>query len=218
MMITITSLLLGCSAASQTLSLSSSQNPLMEEAEELFRAGQWYQARKAAEAVLVEQPENADAQRLMAEILEKEIVQHKEIAEPMALEELSRDETHLEIKTWLERSEALRGLGQYDEALLAAEKVFLFDPDHAQASRLIDEIREDAYRAGKKEKTLLNQVAHEEIRDRVQNYRLQAKQGVEEGRWGAARLAVEKALLLEPEDPEALALYKKIQANKEKGE
>lgn len=218
MAIVITGLIAGCSSASQHVSLPSPGKTLKAEAEELFRAGQWYQARKVTETILRQDPENTEAQRLMADILENEIVQHREILEPAAREEFSREETKAEIKTWLERAEALRQLGQYDEALLAAEKVFLYDPSHEEASRLIDEIREEAYRTGKNEKTFLNEMAHEEIRDRVSNYRLQARQWMDEGRWGAAKLALEKVLLLEPEDPEALALYKKIQANKEKGE
>ena len=50
----------------------------------------------------------------------------------------------------------------------------------------------------------------EEIEIRVERYREQAQVWKEEGRLGAAKMAVQKILLLEPKDRNAVVLYEEI--------
>jgi len=128
---------------------------------------------------------------------------------------MSGDESVEEIKTWLERSETLFQSKQYDLALFAAEKVFLYDSTHAKASQMIDKIKRQALKEGKADILFLNQMYEEEISDRLTRYRDQAQAFFQEGQLGRAKYTVEKILLLEPDDPKALRLYQEILSNDE---
>ena len=173
--------------------------------------GELYRARKMTRQYLERKPKDPEAQKLMAEIIDREIVRHKELFDKKVMEELSEDEISGEARTWLERAKALMEVHQYDEALLAAEKVFQFDPDSGEASSLIDEIRQKALKEGKQELLVKRQIMQKEIKDRIGQYHEDAAQAIIEGRWGEAKLTVEKILLLEPEDKDALKMQEQIQ-------
>jgi tetratricopeptide (TPR) repeat protein len=194
--------MMGCQALSP--------RPSLKMAEENLQEGELYRARKTTQAVLKRQPSNPEAQALMARIIDREIERHKELFETQVVEEMEDDVKSEEVRTWLERGETLYKLKQYDEAVLATEKVFLYDPDNARASRLIDKIRGAAIKEGKQELTLKREFVRTEIRGRVSDYIEQARRWMAEGKWGAAKLAVEKTLLLEPDHQEAREMQKKI--------
>jgi tetratricopeptide (TPR) repeat protein len=180
------------------------------EAEKQYEKHEYYLARRATQKILEKEPDNVAAQRLMGKILDAEVERQREQLIPQAVEEMNADEKSTEVKTWLERSRALFGRNDYDLALFAAEKVFIYDPDNRQASELIDEIKEKAIKEGKADVLFLNKMYKEEIADRLEKYRDQAKGLAGEGYYGQARFTVEKILLLEPDDPKALRLYQKI--------
>ena len=212
-MIPLTITLTGCSVFGHRSGL---QEPAsLAEAREMAEAGELYEAKKFTTKFIQQHPTDSEAQELMAQILDKEISRQKEIFETKPIEEFTSQEKSNEIQTWLERAQALLQLKQYDQALLAAEKVFQYDAENAKASRLIDDIRAHAYKEGKKDSLVVSQMVHGEIEERVEQYRKQAEDWIEKGQWGAARLAVEKILLLEPEDRDALKLQEKIQSHKQ---
>jgi len=208
----LTWLLVGCKALTHGSGPMES-SLLLHRANDHLEAGEYFEARKWAKKALTQEPEDAEAQKLMAKILEQEISRHKSIFDGKALEEFSSEENQMEIRTWLERSESRLAVRQYDQALLAAEKVFLYDSDNLQASMLIDKIRAQAYRDGKREGLILDEMRRDEISERVARYRRQAREGIEKGQWGYASLAVNKIRILSPEDPVALALEKQIKAH-----
>jgi tetratricopeptide (TPR) repeat protein len=208
--ILIAGLFSGCKAVPESRGPSGDRLVLIEEARKSLAVGEFYEARKMVRQILDSEPDDAQAKKLMAEIIDLEIERQKEIFDTKAREELSPQQKGDAVKTWLERSRELFDLGQYDEALLAAEKIFLYDPENLEASRFIDKIQKEAYRAGKGEGLIMKQMMEGEIQERVAQYQKQAKAWMDAGRWGAARLAVEKILLLEPENREALDLYEKI--------
>ena len=208
----------GCAVRADRLGgneYENAKNPqaFLREAEQALEAGEYYRARKMTAAYLKNNPTDGDAQILMAQILDREISSQKELLESEAKEELTPDERSSVIRTWIERARALLNLRQYDQAVLAAEKVFLYDAENGEASRLIDEIKAQAYREGKKDGVALSEMRREEIQLRIKQYRLQAEQWIEKGQWGAARLTVEKILLLQPEDQTALRLLKEIKSH-----
>lgn len=180
------------------------------DAEKYLKAGETYQAKKITRSYLKEDPLNSDGQKMMARILNQEFAQYKAAQITQVPEELSQAGKHKQAKTWLERSKSLMELGQYDEAALAAEHVFQYEPENQEATALIDQIRGRAWKYQKKEISSEEQLLHEEITDRVAVYKNQAVQWMQEGKLGAARLAIEKALLLEPENKEALRLRQQI--------
>lgn len=210
--ITLLGLLVGCG------SLPAHPLPPLQEARLKFESGELYEAKKMAEAFLKNHPNDFQAQKLMAEIIDQEIARHKEIFATSAIEELTPQAKSDEVQTWLERGRYLLELKQYDEAVLAVEKVFLYDPENLRASQLIDEIKQQALKEGRHESLIQSQVFESEVEGRVQTYRNQARQWIREGRWGAAKLAVEKVLLLAPEDHEALKLYDQIRNHQSQAE
>ncbi len=190
------------------------QNQKLEEAQTALEAGEYYKARQMAQEVLNQVPGDQEAEKLMAEIIDREIEREKIVFEVKADEEFTDEEKSEAVKTWLERSQALFNVRQYEEAVLAAEKVFIYDSQNLKASQLIDKIKRKASDEGRAESVAMRQMYEGEIQDRIARYREQSKQWMESGQWGAARLAVEKILLLEPEDREALALYEKIKEHR----
>ncbi len=204
----------GCHALSHQTISPKSKEAMMNQARELLVEERFYEAREVMAGVLDRNSGDPGAEKLMAEILDREIAWQKEAFEVKAVEELAPDEKKNEAKTWLERAKMLMLSRQYDEAMLAAEKVFLYEPESADASGLIDQIKENALREGKGDQLFLKGLAEEEIDERIKRYRLQARQWMQTGQWGAARLAVEKIILLRPEDKEALRLYDTIQRRK----
>ncbi len=182
----------------------------LNEARRFVREDELYQARKVTAAFLQIHPKHAEAQVLMAQILNLEIARQKEVVEQKAPEEFTQAEVGNEISTWLERAESLLRLKQYDEALFAAEKVFVYEPDNQKASRLIDEIKSRAQEEGKADSLLVKQIWHGEIQIRIDQYEKQAENLISKKQWGAARLAVEKMLLLDPSHHRALELQKQI--------
>lgn len=182
----------------------------MAEAKSELVEGNLYSAKKRLQPVLEKNPDNREAQALMAQILDIEISRHKEAFEEKSREELTQEETSEEIELWLDRAKSLRNLGQYEEALYCAEKVFLFDPSHKRASQLIDEIRNQAIRKGKDDVSWAVRMKQEEMGQRIKYYRQLAEESIQRGQWGMARLSVEKLLLLSPEDAEGLQFYDEI--------
>lgn len=189
---------------------SKKKEPLMERAEKYYENREYYRAREATFEILAENPNHEAAQALMGKILDKEIERQKEQVYPMAVEEMDSDDRSSEIKTWLERSNALLARKEYDLALFAAEKVFIFDAENRQASELIDRIKERAIKEGKADVLFLGKMYKEEIAERLSLYRDRARELARDGHFGQARFTVEKILLLEPEDPQALSLYQNV--------
>lgn len=194
----------------QNPALSAKQQELLGQARNALAGGDVTEARRLTQQVLAKEKNAEQAQQVMAQILDQEIARQKEMVETTAIEEYTPNEKDDLAKTWLERSKSYLSFKQYDEALLAAEKVFLYDPTNTQASKLVDEIKKRAYDEGKGDSLILKQMYQTEIRGRIRRYHRQAKQYIKNGQWGAARITVEKTLLLAPDDPEALKLYQQI--------
>jgi hypothetical protein len=205
-------LLAGCSALSHEVKGRHGIPPLIE-AKERMEAGELYRARKLTEKELAKQPNNLEANNLMAQIIDAELARYKELFDTKAIEELEPDEKDIAVDTWLERSRTLLQSKLYEEALLAAEKVFLYDAENTKASQLIDDIRAQAVKDGKQEILVRNEMVRSEIRDRVMQYRKQAREAIQQKQWGRAKFATQKLLLLEPEDEEGLKLQKLVQAH-----
>ena len=186
-------------------SASRTQAPLsyearLKRAEVALKGEKILEARKWAGEALTLKPERLEGQKLMAKILDREIAREKSLSRRDTLEELSSQEKRLQVKTWLERAQGFLEINQFDEALLAAEQVFLLDPENPEASRWVDEIKDKARKQGQEESLFLKDLYTQEIHLRIQRYTQQAETWLREGRWGAARLAIEKILFLDPKN------------------
>lgn len=186
-----------------------------EKAEQHLADGEYYSAKKKLEKFLVKNPDSIEAQTLMAKILDREIARRKELFETKAPEEFSIGEKRQEREIWLDRAKGLMQAHQYDQAALAAEKVFEFDPENLEASQLMDQIKLMAMKEGKQESLLVQEMARQEVKDRIELYERQAENWIEKGQFGAARLASDKILLLDPENKKGLEVREKIKKHQQ---
>jgi tetratricopeptide (TPR) repeat protein len=207
----LTAMVLGHAHAAEAFfgSGKKEEKPLAK-AEKYYNSHEYYSARRFAQEALEKDPKDPRATKLMADILDKEIERQKDHLLPQAIEEMNADDKQDEIKTWLERSRTLFAANQYDLALFAAEKVFLYEPDNNTASELIDQIKGKALKEGKADTLFIHKMYKEEIADRLEQYRTQAEDLATKGQLGQARFTAEKILMLEPEDPKALAILQKV--------
>jgi Tfp pilus assembly protein PilF len=178
----------------------------MKRAERALREDKIFEARRLATEALALNPKDLRTQALMAKILDREIVREKTLSPDKLPEELTAQEKKLQIKTWLERSQGFLQVNEFDQALLASEQVFRLDPGNPDASRLIDEIKAKARAQGKEEGLFLQDLYQQEIETRIKRYGEEAKAWFEANRSGAARLAAEKVLILDPKNAEAQKL------------
>jgi len=186
-------------------STPSPQAPLSYEAklrrgETALQRERIFEARKWASEALALEPGRPEGQRLMAKILDREIAREKSLSRRDTLEELSSQEKGQQMKTWFERAEGFLEAHQFDEALFAAEQIFQLDPENPEASRLVDEIKEKARKQGREESLFVKHLYQQEIHSRIQRYTREAERALGEERCGAARLATEKVLLLDPKN------------------
>lgn len=214
----IAMMLTGCATSPKTFSVPEDRSAALKQANRYYDSHEYYYARLSTEAMIEKNPADREAQDLMARVLDKEIERQKSHLIPQAVEEMDGDERNEQVKTWLERSKALFVKKQYDFALFAAEKVFLYDGENPEASELIDKIKAQALKEGKADALFLNKMYEEEIADRLTKYRKQAEGLAGEGYYGQARFTLEKILLLEPDDPKALKLYQTILEQQEEAQ
>jgi len=215
--IMLTISLAGC-AATPVRVASRDPETILANARMALEEDQLYIAKSEVERVLEMRPGSEEAEWLMAEIIDREIVRQMTAEDIKAFEEFSDQDKQDEVRTWLERAQTLSEIKMYDEAVLAAEKVFLFDPDNREASRLIDETKKSAIADGKEQSLVLKKMYQSEIDIRVETYNEQGQIWLAAGRMGAARLAVEKILLLDPENSVALQMHKEIKNNQKKSQ
>lgn len=209
-------LMIGCAARHSSFTTSPTRDETIQQAKRFYNNHEYYSARRSVQQVLETNPKDGEATQIMANVLEKEIERQKENLLPQAVEEMGKEDKQNQIKTWLERSRTLFAAKQYDLALFAAEKVFLYDNENTAASELIDKIKGQALKDGKAETLFVSKMYEEEISDRLERYRQQAEELVDQGQLGQAQFTLEKILLLEPEDPKARGLLQKILVQKEK--
>jgi hypothetical protein len=215
-MITIAGLLAGCATGPRSSLVPGDHEAVLSQAEKFYNNHEYFNARGAVQQVLAEEPQDPHATKLMADILNKEIERQKENLLPQAVEEMSTDDKQGQIKTWLERSRALFDARQYDLALFAAEKVFLYDANDSAASELIDQIKAKALKEGKADTLFIHKMYKNEIADRLEQYRTKAEDLAARGQLGQAQFTAEKILMLEPEDPKALSILQKILSQKDR--
>ena len=190
----------------------------LDEARLSYEQGEYYKARIQVQAVLNKNPDNTAAQQLMGDVLDKEIARQKNAVlsgSPSGahddLDGKLSEASKIEIKNWIERSKTLLHQNQYDFALFAAEKVFVYDAENREASLLIDDIKDEAIKNGKSESLFLSKMYKEEIGERVKKYRSEAQEMARENKNEQAKFTLQKILMLEPEDPEARRLFSDLQ-------
>ena len=188
----------------------SSPEKELQKAKHYAEQGEYYRARKTAEDLLKKNPANEEAKKLIATVIDEEVAQRKELFETHTPEEFTDDQQSAEIQALLERSRSLLQMGEYDEALNAAEKIFSYEPENLEASRLVDQIRQSALKDGKAEMLIRNKIARDEGSDRVGEYLKEARHAVAVKQVGLARLTLDKILLLDPENKEALEMRRQL--------
>ncbi len=203
--ITVAILTNGCS------STPSSSTPLsyetqMKQAETALRENRVFEAKKRVSQVLQTKPQEKRAQALMARIIERELIREKALTPLPVSDEPQTSEKAQNIRTWLERSRGFLEINQFEEALWCAEQIFLLDPENREASRLVDQIKQKAQSQGRDEELFLGELYKQEISTRIQQYLRQAETSIREKKWATVRFAIEKVLILDPQNAKAKSL------------
>ena len=201
----------GCSSHEAPISLS--YEAKMKQAALALQEDRLFEARRWASDALQLRPQEHDAQLLMARVIDREITQARQSSEGEIPEELTPEKKSLQIKTWLQRSRGFLDMNRLEEANLAAEQVFLLDPENLEASRLTDEIKVKAQKQGRTDELFLQELYKDEISSRIQSYIQQAETRIQDKQWAAARFAVEKILILDPKNAKGKRLLMVVNEN-----
>jgi len=136
--------------------------------------------------------------------------------------EYSAERAETTIDQLLQLGDELRDEKKYKQALEAYEEVFTIDPGNVRASAKIDVVRQVMQREGKDETGIVKGVYEEEAKNKVISYWTEIRDYLKEEKYGQARFTLEKLLLLDPFNQEAIQLHetlsKRFRENDEAGE
>lgn len=124
--------------------------------------------------------------------------------------EYTKEERRKYAQELLDLGDELFEQKNYDYALSAYEQVFLFEPENQKASAKIDILRKQMKKEGKDETGILKGVYEEEAKERARTYWTQLQEYLKQEKYGQARLALEKILLLDPLNEQAQKLYEEL--------
>ncbi len=192
------------------------KNKEMAQARKDLAQGEVSKAAEAAGHVQEFFPEDPQVRGLVTEIRARQDESYRQAKTELAEDDMSERERRDAIQTLVERGEAFFQQGQYAEAADAAQEIFRYESGNGQASKLIDRISQAERKEAKREEGVLRDVYRGEMTDRMDAYRREAQQAMDAERWGRARFAIEKMLLLEPSDAEANRLYDVVNSKLEK--
>ena len=132
-------------------------------------------------------------------------------SEPLKIaEEMDEEEKREEIDRLLREGDRYKEMMNYNSANAVYEGVFRLDPNHVEASKRIDRLKEKMLQEGRSETGLVSGVYDTEIEARVRIYWNEVQELVAQERWGQARFTLEKLLLLDPLHEEGRELYERL--------
>ncbi len=178
----------------------------MNEVRKLLNEGQFYKAGQMAAKIQKQFPQDPQAVDLLKEIDTRREMRHKQILSDPT-EELTDTERQDAIKTGEERAKGFLRSRHYGEAADSAQEIFRYDPNNRTASKILDQVSQASHKEAQHEEALLRHVYRDELTERLETYRQEAHQFMDQEQWGRARFAVEKMLILAPSDSEAKRLY-----------
>lgn len=135
------------------------------------------------------------------------------MSDSKVIEELTPAEKQSMIQELMAEGDRYADEKNYNLANAAYESVFLLDANHQGASDRIDRLKKRMMKEGKSETDLVTRIYDSEIDIRVRTYLKQAKELMESGKLGQARLALQKLLLINPLHDEAAKLYRKLESS-----
>lgn len=135
------------------------------------------------------------------------------MSDSKVIEELTPAEKQSMIQELMAEGDRYVDEKNYNLANAAYESIFLLDANHQGASERIDRLKKRMMKEGKSETDLVTRVYDSEIDMRVRTYLKQAKEFMENGKLGQARLALQKLLLINPLHDEAAKLYRELESS-----
>jgi len=184
------------------------KNKEMAQANKYLTQSEFYKAGQTAERLQGYFPDDPQVRELVTNIEARQAERYRDLKGNLSgLVDMPSRERQDAVQTLNERAEAYFREGKYAEASETAQEVFQYEPGNGRASKLIDKITGAQGKETEREGGLLRDMYRDEMTDRMEVYRREARRAMEEGRYGRARFALEKMLLLEPHDPEANRLY-----------
>ncbi len=134
-----------------------------------------------------------------------------------SIEELDGKERMEWIAELISRGDRYKELKNFDLANAMYERVFLLDAENLQASKRIDQLKKEMLEDGQLETGIVGGAYDAEIEARLKVYWREAQQLIRDRRWGRARFALEKLLMLDPLHEEASDWHKRLSEAIEEG-
>ncbi len=125
-------------------------------------------------------------------------------------DEFTEEEKSKQIAELFEFGDKLVDSKKYDFAIAAYEQIFMLDPENRKASAKLDLVRKMMSEEYKHESGIVKQVYDAEAEERIRNYWVQVRDYLQQEKFGQARFALEKILLLDPENKEAQKLHDEL--------
>lgn len=193
------------------------KNKEMAQANKFLAHSEFYKAGQTAARLQSHFPEDPQIRELVTQVEKRQAERYQELKGSLSgMAELSSREKQDVIQTLNERAEEYFQEGKYAEAAETVQEVFQYEPGNGRASKMLDKITGAQGKEVEREGGVLREMYRDEMTERMEMYRLEARRCIDHGRYGKARFALEKMLLLEPNDPEANRLYSMVLAQLEK--
>ncbi len=187
------------------------KNKEIAQANKYLTQSEFYKAGQTAAHLQTLFPEDPQVRALVTTVEMRQAERYKALRGSLSgLSEITGREKQDAIQTLNERAEEYLRNGKFAEASETAQEVFQYEPGNARASKLIDKITDAQGKEAEREGGLLREMYRDEMTGRMDTYRREARRAIDEKRYGQARFALEKMLLLEPNDPEANRLYSSV--------
>jgi len=187
------------------------KNKEMAQAQKYLNQSEFYKAGQTAARLQEYFPEDPQIRELVTTVEVRQAERYRALRGSLTGEtEMSAREKKDAIQTLNERAEEYLSAGKYAEAAETAQEVFNYDPGNSRASKTIDKITGAQGKEAEREGGLLREMYRDEMTERMEVYRREARRAIDARRYGQARFSLEKMLLLEPNDPEANRLYSMV--------
>lgn len=193
------------------------KNKEMAQANKYLAQSEFYKAGQTASRLQGYFPDDPQIRELVTHVQVRQAKRYKDLRGSLSgMTDMTQREKQDAIQTLNERAEEYLRSGKYAEAAEMAQEVFQYEPGNSRASKMMDKITDAEGKEAEREDGLLRGVYRDEMTERMEVYRREARRAMDNERYGQARFAIEKMLLLEPNDPEANRLYTTVMNQLEK--
>jgi len=165
--------------------------------------------RKGAMRNLMEKTFNGTTSRVqVSRPSHSEEISEEELLRPEQFTIVEKPSPLYDVSDLLRAAKKLHRKGEYERAIMKYEEVFMLDPHNKKASKGIDRAKEKQILKGKGEYELRKEKFERELKERVEFYISTAVGLQGRGKYDAAKIMIQKGLMLDPENKKLRQLRK----------